>query len=391
MGVTPSLRVVHLSSAHYAVDTRILHRECKSLAGAGHDVTLVAQHEWDTIVSGVKILALRKPQSRWKRWTAGMWGVYSHVIHLPADLYHFHDPELIPLGVWLSFQGKRVIYDAHEDLPNTFAYKYYIPEFARRGLGWLAGRLEKLAVRQFAAVVAATPTIASRFSEYNANTVVVRNFPLLAELATGVKQPWNERPPLVVYVGSMAPERGFRESMEAISLLPPHLNARVAFAGVVSPELRKEMCHLAGFDRTDVLGMLNRSEVASLLGRARVGLVPLHRMPNFLKALPVKLFEYMSAGIPVIASDFPLWREIIETVGCGFLVDPRDSKAIAYAVEYLLTHPNEAQQMGCRGRAAIEQCYNWETEEQQLLALYNSACCRPTQPPNEPSSVAWHA
>src|SRR5882762_4803988 len=189
MGTTANLKVVHLSSAHFAADTRILHKECKSLAKAGHDVTLVAQHEEDTILSGVKIKALRNPKYRWRRWTAALWRLYRDVARLDADLYHFHDPELIPVGMWLSLRGKRVIYDAHEDLPNTFAYKYYIPAFARQALGWLAGRIEDLAVQRFTAVVAATPTIGKRFSKYNTNTVVVRNFPSLAELALGVNLP----------------------------------------------------------------------------------------------------------------------------------------------------------------------------------------------------------
>jgi glycosyltransferase involved in cell wall biosynthesis len=388
MGTVSSLKVVHLSSAHYAADTRILYRECRSLAKAGHDVTLVAQHERDTIVEGVKIKALRNPNSRWKRWTSAMWRVYRQVARLHADLYHFHDPELIPVGMWLSLRGKRVIYDAHEDLPNTFAYKYYIPAFARKTLAWMAGRVENLAVRRFAAVVAATPTIAKRFSEYNRNTVVVHNFPSLAELAHGPALPWSERPPLVVYVGSMAPERGFREAVSAISLLPANLKGRLAFAGPVAPQVREEIGRLPGSDRTDLLGLLGRAEVASLLGRARVGLVPLHRMPNFLNALPVKLFEYMSAGVPVVASDFPLWRQIIEDAGCGLLVDPCDSKGIAHAIEYLLTHPEEAQRMGARGREAIERRYNWKTEEEQLLALYKAPCCQPKRAASEETRVA---
>lgn len=385
---TTNLRVVHLSSAHYAWDTRILHKECKSLAKAGHDVTLVAQHEKDALIGGVKIKALRAPNSRWQRWTSAIWNVHRHAARLNADLYHFHDPELIPLGVWLSLRGKRVIYDAHEDLPNTFPYKYYIPSFARRMLAWAAGQIETRAARRFSAVVAATPTIVNRFSEYNSNTVLVRNFPLLAELTREIELPWKERPPLLVYVGSMAPERGFREAMAATALLAPELNAHLAFAGPVSPKMREEMSGLAGFDRTELLGLLSRDEVASLLSRARVGLVPLHRMPNFINSLPIKLFEYMSAGVPVVASDFPLWRKIIEDCGCGLLVDPHDSKGMALAMEFLLTHPDEARQMGARGREAIERRYNWQTEEQQLLALYSSPCCQPRQ---AQSRSAWAA
>jgi len=210
------LTVVHLSSGHEAADTRILHRECKSLVNAGHDVTIVAQHDGDDVINGVKIKAVPYSKNRWQRWTAGLWCVFRNAQRLRADLYHFHDPELIPVGMWLSFRGKGVIYDAHEDLPKTFAYKYYIPEFARRTLGWLAGRMEDFAVRRFSAVVAATLSIGRRFVSLNPNTVVVRNFPTLGELADALQLRWDDRPPLVVYIGTMSPERGFREATHAM-------------------------------------------------------------------------------------------------------------------------------------------------------------------------------
>jgi glycosyltransferase involved in cell wall biosynthesis len=381
------LTVVHLSSGHDAADTRILHRECKSLVNAGHDVTIVAQHDRDNVINGVKIKAVGYWKSRWQRWTAGLWRVFRNAQRLRADLYHLHDPELIPVGMWLSFRGKRVIYDAHEDLPKTFAYKYYIPGFARRTLAWLAGQMEDIAVRRFSAVVAATPSIGRRFVNLNPNTVVVRNFPTLGELAAGLQLPWNNRPPLVVYIGTMSPERGFREATHAMSLLSPQLNARLAFAGPIPAAVRDEILRLPGSARCDLLGELTRGEVASLLGRTRVGLVSLHRMPNFLNALPVKLFEYMSAAVPVVASDFPLWRQIVEESGCGLLVDPQDLPGIAHAIEYLLTHSDEARRMGAAGRKAIEQRYNWNTEEHELLALYRSPCCWPRDLPNQKTTT----
>jgi glycosyltransferase involved in cell wall biosynthesis len=243
--------------------------------------------------------------------------------------------------------------------------------------------MEDIAVRRFSAVVAATPSIGRRFVNLNPNTVVVRNFPTLGELAAGLRLPWNNRPPLVVYIGTMSPERGFREATHAMSLLPPQLNARLAFAEAV----RDEILRLPGSAQCDLLGELTRGEVASLLGRARVGLVSLHRMPNFLNALPVKLFEYMSAAVPVVASDFPLWRQIVEESGCGLLVDPQDLPGIAHAIEYLLTHSDEARRMGAAGRKAIEQRYNWNTEEHELLALYRSPCCWPRDLPNQKTTT----
>jgi glycosyltransferase involved in cell wall biosynthesis len=114
----------------------------------------------------------------------------------------------------------------------------------------------------------------------------------------------------------------------------------------------------------------SREQVAALLGRVQAGLVLFHPAPNNVRAQPNKLFEYMSAGVPVIASDFPLWREVVEGEGCGLLVDPFNAVEVAEAVAHILGHPEEAEAMGRRGRAAVEQRFNWAREEATLVRLY---------------------
>jgi len=109
-----------------------------------------------------------------------------------------------------------------------------------------------------------------------------------------------------------------------------------------------------------------------MLGASKVGLVVLQPVSNMGEALPVKLFEYMSAGIPVVASDFPLWRSIVEEANCGILVDPEDPVAIANAMQWVYDHPEEAEAMGRQGREAILSTYNWSNEEEKLFALYST-------------------
>ena len=127
---------------------------------------------------------------------------------------------------------------------------------------------------------------------------------------------------------------------------------------------------LPSWEKIDALGYLDRKAVRDVLARSMAGLVTLHPIVNYIDALPVKMFEYMVAGIPVIASNFPLWREIIEGNKCGLCVDPLNPSEIAKAIDYILTHPEEAQRMGENGLKAVKEQYNWSVEEKKLLALY---------------------
>ena len=171
----------------------------------------------------------------------------------------------------------------------------------------------------------------------------------------------------------MSPERGIRELVKAMYIVPNSMRVRLVLAGWYSPpSLRAELISMPGWARVDELGVVNRRRVRQLLRKVSAGVVTFLPRPNHVSSGPNKMFEYMSAGIPIIASDFPLWRRIVEGAGCGLLVDPSDPKQIAKAVEYLLSNPKEAEQMGRRGRAAVERHYSWRSEEPKLLKLYES-------------------
>jgi glycosyltransferase involved in cell wall biosynthesis len=360
-----------LTSAHWARDARIFDKECKSLQRNGYEVIEVAAYNGDATVDGIRIKSLPVRRSRISRVVVNGWRCYGEALRLRGDLYHFHDPELIPVGFLLRAQGKRVIYDAHEDLPRTIKSKFYLPRWLRPALAWVVERLENASARRLSAVVTATDTIAVRFRRHNPRTVVVRNFPDLAHLPSAQGVPWDRRPLSVAYIGSLTRVRGVAEVVRAIERVSPELPARLSLAGWYSEDgLERELHGMPGWKRVDWLGRLDPDRVPEALNRVRAGLVVLPPHQNFMAALPVKLFEYMAAGLPVIASDFPLWRQIVEGAGCGLVVDPLDVDAIARAIEFLLSNPREAEAMGRRGRHAVETRYNWEAEERALIAVY---------------------
>jgi len=360
-------RVCILTTVHPPFDTRIFHKQAKTLKRAGYNVVLIAQHNEPTTVDDINLIALPRPRNRLTRLFGLSGQAFRLAFRQKAEIYHFHDPELIPVGLALkALTRARVIYDIHEDYPQQILSKAWIPPALRRPIALGMAALERVAAWTLDGLVAATPTIARRFP--SAKTIVVRNFPQLSELTPASSNvPYTARPPLAVYIGRITTIRSASEIVAAIGQIEG--NAELTLAGAFeSPALKKRLTQLAGWQRTHFAGWLNRPQVAALLGQARVGLVLFYPEPNHLNALPNKIFEYMAAGIPFVASDFPLWREIGE--GAGLFVDPRDPHAIAQAIQWLLEHPAEAQAMGERGRALVEREYNWAREAEKLLHLY---------------------
>jgi len=119
-----------------------------------------------------------------------------------------------------------------------------------------------------------------------------------------------------------------------------------------------------------LVGKVKHEEVYTILPRCHVGMAILHPTPNNIESVVTKLFEYMAVGLPVIASNFPLYKELIEGNNCGLTVDPLNPREIAQAVEYLIEHPDEARKMGENGRKAVVVKYNWETESKKLIDVY---------------------
>lgn len=362
--------IVHLSSVHSRFDIRIFLKECCSLANAGYTVTLiVADGLGDEIRNNIRIFDVGSSRGRINRIFKVTHWVFKKAKRLDADLYHLHDPELIPVGLKLKRLGKQVIFDAHEDTPQQLLSKPYLNRLLRYLLAEVFSIFEKWACRRFDAILTATPFIRDKFVEINHNTVDINNYPILAEIDT-IPDDWSAKARRVCYIGGIASIRGIREIVQAMQLVV-HDDTRLQLAGRFSePAVEREIKHYPGWSRVDDLGWLDRGEIRALLSRSVAGLVTLHPIASYLDALPVKMFEYMAAGIPVIASDFPLWRKIVQGAECGLLIDPLQPEKIAAAIDWLLDNPRQARQMGGNGRKAIENKYNWATEEKKLIHRY---------------------
>jgi glycosyltransferase involved in cell wall biosynthesis len=368
-------KAVHVSIVHQATDVRVFVRECRSVAAAGYDVTLFARSPQAFEEDGVRVVPVPEPTNRLARMTVGTWGLLRPLLREGGDVYHLHDPELIPLGVVLRLFGKKVVYDAHEDLPAQVLGKVWIPTPLRPAVAAFARLVIQLAGRGLSAVVAATPTVAEGYGR--ARVVVVCNYPLILDDRPAI--PYAERTGGLVYVGALSGIRGFDTMLEVARIVHEKRGLGLTLVGRLQPASLE--ADLAGTEAyVDYRGVLPSTEARRLMGESKVGLVLLRETKAIRDALPTKMFEYMAEGLPVVSSNFPLWTEIVEDSGAGRVVSPTDTEAAAQAVLAILDDPEEAAAMADRGRKAVAERYSWEPELRKLLDLYADLVPAPPRP-----------
>jgi len=361
-------RVCHITTVHPPNNIRIFHKECVSLARCGYEVTLLAANCKSETSNGVRIKGIQCAyRSKPERIMKVPWMLYKEAVKIDADLYHFHDPDFLPYSRQLVRKRKKVIYDVHEDVPRDILSKPWLPRVTRKVLAELVERFEDQVVKRLTSIVAATPAIRDRFIPFNNSTIDIRNYPMADEFTP---LPWRERRDEICYAGTIMPIFGIDNLIDSLNYTS---GIRLNLAGWYSPtSYRKTLCQKKGWSHVNEFGSLGRKDVARVIERSKAGIVTILPEERHMNSLPTKMFEYMAAGVAVIASDFPLLRKIIEKHDCGICVNPLDPRAIAEAINYVTSNEEVSIQMGVKGRRAVEKNYNWTTEFRKLTELYDS-------------------
>ena len=370
-------KVCHLSSAHAPNDTRIFHKQCASLAKAGYQVSFVvkakdAQSVGCTTQKGVQVIQVPvDSSSRLKRMLFGAKAVYQKALEVDADIYEFHDPELLPYGLKLAKKGKKVIFDSHEDYPTQIMEKEWIPTLLRRMISSAYRAYETHVVKQLDAVLFPCTKNGINIFENRAKQVVILSNAVMLEEMTPPQQEAQKSGDTICCTGSLTYQRGITHLIRAAH----QAGVKLILAGQYSSEeYRRELAAMPEYSCVEYLGYIGRQELAQVYARSSIGMSTILNVGQYasLDNFPTKVFEYMAAGLPVIVSDYPFMRRSVQQDDFGIAVDPDDVQAVAQAIRAILSDPQRAQQMGENGRQAVLQKYNWDIELKKLLELYDS-------------------
>ena len=371
--------VCHITTIHpLHNDSRVFYRQCCSLAKAGYETHLVIPFEAETVKDGVHIHPCPRMHNRLLHMLITPWLAMRLALKTRANIYHYHDPELMLIGFILRFIfRKNVVYDIHESVHRHILSKSYLPRFSRRFISACYVLLEKVFTIGQSLVIANENCL----SEYSSNACLVQNYPMLTDetIAIANNNKTKAHPPLLVYVGAVSEIRGAGICVELAGALARHgcdFHMKLIGPWQDSEEsnrkLKSRIEVLQLQDKVELTGRMKWTEAMEIVSEATIGMCLLLPEPNFTTCLATKILEYMMYGIPVLASDFDHWRKYVDGERTGMMVDPGNIDRVTEVCLQMLADPEQLEQMGKRGRAAVQEKYNWDTEFNELLRCYDN-------------------
>ncbi len=363
-------KIVHITTVHQPFDVRIFYKQCRSLAAYGFDVWLIASHEHDEVVDNVHIKAIPKQKSRLRRMLLSGFIAFKHARNLKGDIYHFHDPELIPFGFILAATGHKVVFDMHENITKSILTKPWVPKYLQRPVSLLVYFIEKVLLKKFAVIFAESSY--QKDFEFISQSATVLNYPRLEDLQNQTEQKHKDF--CVSYLGSISADRGLITTLEALTILEKR-GYRCDFDCIgrvpetLQPVISKIVSKLS-LQKVRFHGFLSSKDSYKTLAKSHVGLSVLSPAPNYIESIPTKMFEYMALGLPVIVSDFPVLRNILEAHGGGYCIEPNNPNKLADTIARLIDDNAEYQKLSGQGRKTASEHYSWESQFNVLTEFY---------------------
>ena len=370
------LHIAFVTSIHPDFDARVW-KYAVMLARRGHTVHLVCpwQVSEGEVCEGVMLHPFPRARTRLARPASIPWHLARKLWPLvrAVDVVHFHDIDILPYMAVLAL-FKPVVYDVHENYPEEMLVRQWIPRCLRRflyhGVRWVQAALSRLTRN----VVFVVPEQQKDFPMSTLQTVIVRNYATL-DLLERVSPDYSSRADTVVFTGTNYEANGTFLFLEiAARMLGRRPDVRFVMADRWADESTRDRalaliqeCHLKNV--TIVPNVLPQ-DVIGHLNQGTIGISPALRLPKCVRALPTKLFEYMAAGLPVVASDLPTTTSLAGQTGGIVLCRPEEPETFVAAIERLVDDREYGRELGQNGQNAFKQRFCWESQADVVEHFY---------------------
>ncbi len=361
-----NLKVAHLTSVHPRFDTRIFLKECTSLAQNGYLVSLiVADGKGDEVKDNVTIYDVGASKGRLDRIRNAPGRVLKKAVELNADIYHLHDPELIPVGLKLKRIGKKVIFDIHENTDLQILTKEWIPFFLRKIISYTYAKYELFACRKFDALVVPQFSMKQKYLLY-AKTELIANFP--SESMGHIKRE-NLSKFKLLYSGGLSEARGLFNMLNLVARLAENNpQYHLTLAGPISAtDLNKARKH-PGWKNTTYLGVLSKNRIYEEYMNNSIGLIMFNNVGQYYMAYSLKLFEYMQCGLTVVMPNFGDWIGFNSMNNVGINIDTNSAPKTAGLIDNISNE--QLQDFSEHNVNLALNKFMWNSQEKILIELY---------------------
>ena len=359
------MKIAYLTSVHPRNDTRV-NKICETSLKFSEVFLICADGYGNLKKKNFTIYDLGAPKNRlFRLWTTCN-QIYKIATNINADIYHIHDPELIRVGINLIKQGKKVIFDSHEDILDQLKDKIYLNFFIKYLFVIFYFFYQKITLKKFTGLIAATNKILKKIKKFNSNVIVIYNYPEINKFF--FSKPVDSKKFKICYIGDISINRGVQNLVKSLEFVKNDITLVLA-GKFESKKLLAKLKKYPCWKKVNYLGYVHHNVFFNSFN-FQAGMLNLLNTRNHFESMPNKLFEYMKYGIPIIYSNFNFWKRIIKKNNCGVYCNETSPQDIAYKIDYIINNPIIAKKMSMNGLKAFKKYYNWTSEEKKLIKFY---------------------